>query len=130
MATVKHFVDNNQEDDRRLVSADVPQRAQWEIYYPAFAAAVDAGVAAVMCSYNRINSTYACQNAQTLSDLKVRSLVLTFPKCSMRSVAIKTTLAHCVAVNAHLERQLMSYAEPHGLRGIRNERLGRHSLHR
>ena len=74
MATMKHFVDNNQEQDRRLVSADVPQRAQWEIYYPAFAAGVAAGVAAVMCSYNRINSTYACQNAQTLSDLKVRRL--------------------------------------------------------
>lgn len=50
----------------------MPQRAQWEIYYPAFNAAVEAGVAAVMCSYNRINSTYACENPQTLSDLKER----------------------------------------------------------
>ncbi len=36
-------------------------------------AAVDAGVGSVMCSYNRINDTYACENEQTLSkDLKGR----------------------------------------------------------
>ncbi len=50
MATVKHFADNNQEFHRTSVSENVPQRAQWEIYYPAFKAAVDAGVVAVMCS--------------------------------------------------------------------------------
>ncbi len=33
---VKHFVDNNQEHDRTLVSANVGRRTQWEIYYPAF----------------------------------------------------------------------------------------------
>jgi beta-glucosidase len=37
---------------------------------PQFQAAVDAQVGAVMCSYNRINGTYACENPQTLSDLK------------------------------------------------------------
>eukprot|EP01111_Echinosteliopsis_oligospora_P008732 TRINITY_DN2471_c0_g1_i2.p1 TRINITY_DN2471_c0_g1~~TRINITY_DN2471_c0_g1_i2.p1 ORF type:complete len:693 (+),score=205.69 TRINITY_DN2471_c0_g1_i2:474-2552(+) len=72
MATVKHFVDNNQELNRTLTSANVPKRAQWEIYYPAFQAAVEAGVGAVMCSYNRINDTYACENSQTISDLKDR----------------------------------------------------------
>jgi hypothetical protein len=45
--------------------------AQWEIYYPAFKAAVDAGVATVMCSYNRINDTWACENDRTINkDLK------------------------------------------------------------
>jgi len=72
MATVKHYVDNNQEYHRSTVSENVPQRAQWEIYYPAFQAAVDAGVVAVMCSYNMINNTYACENSQTLYDLKER----------------------------------------------------------
>eukprot|EP01116_Phalansterium_solitarium_P024208 TRINITY_DN8802_c0_g1_i1.p1 TRINITY_DN8802_c0_g1~~TRINITY_DN8802_c0_g1_i1.p1 ORF type:complete len:673 (+),score=239.95 TRINITY_DN8802_c0_g1_i1:161-2179(+) len=72
IATVKHFVDNNQEDNRHLVSANVGERTQWEIYYPAFEAAVNAGVGAVMCSYNRINDSYACQNKNTLSDLKDR----------------------------------------------------------
>jgi beta-glucosidase len=72
MATVKHWVNNNQEDNRFQVSANLPDdRTQWEIYYPAFKAAVDAGVAAVMCSYNRINDTWACENDRTINkDLK------------------------------------------------------------
>jgi len=70
MANAKHFVDNNQETNRRKVSAQVSERAQWEIYYPPFQAAVDAGVLSVMCSYNKINGTYACENKKTLDDLK------------------------------------------------------------
>lgn len=31
---------------------------------------MDAGVGAVMCSYNRVNGTWACEQPQTLSDLK------------------------------------------------------------
>lgn len=34
---------------------------------PPFAAAVDAGVLSIMCSYNRINSTYSCENDETLN---------------------------------------------------------------
>lgn len=34
-----------------------------------FANAVHAGVSAVMCSYNRINGSYACQNSKTLNGL-------------------------------------------------------------
>jgi beta-glucosidase len=43
IATVKHFADNNQELNRTLTSANVDRRTQWEIYYPAFQAAIDAG---------------------------------------------------------------------------------------
>jgi beta-glucosidase len=71
IATVKHFVDNNQEDNRTVTSANVDERTQYEMYYPAFEAAIKVGVGAVMCSYNRINDTYACENDQTLNkDLK------------------------------------------------------------
>ena len=71
MATVKHFVLNNQEINRTLTSANVDERTQWEIYYPAFQAAVDEGVASAMCSYNRVNNVYACENSRTLkTDLK------------------------------------------------------------
>jgi beta-glucosidase len=73
IATVKHYVDNNQEYNRTTVSENVGMRAQFEIYYPAFKSAVDAGVGAVMCSYNLINNTYACENNETLNrDLKGR----------------------------------------------------------
>src|SRR4051812_15077781 len=69
MATVKHFVANNQEVLRSHINAVVSQRTLHEIYYPAFKMAVqDAGVGAVMCSYNRFNGTYACENAQELTD--------------------------------------------------------------
>jgi beta-glucosidase len=73
IAVAKHFVDNNQEYNRTTTSANVDARTQWEIYYPAFQAAVDAGVGSIMCSYNRINDTWACENYQTLTaDLKNR----------------------------------------------------------
>jgi beta-glucosidase len=71
MATVKHWSMNNQEADRLMVTANVDERTQWEIYYPAFQAAVDAGVGAVMCAYNKINNTYACENDKSINqDLK------------------------------------------------------------
>ena len=73
IATVKHYVQNNQETNRNSISANVDERTQWEIYYPPFEAAVDAGVLSVMCSYNKINDTWACENNSTLNkDLKSR----------------------------------------------------------
>ena len=71
-ACIKHFIDNSQELARWTVSENVPQRAQWELYYPAFQAAVDAGVGTAMASYNRVNNSYASANNQTLYDLKTR----------------------------------------------------------
>ncbi len=78
MAQVKHFAGNNQEIDRfgqplasTAVSDQVSERALQEIYYPAFRTAVRQGhVASVMCSYNRINTVYSCQNPKTLGQLK------------------------------------------------------------
>ena len=81
IANVKHFAANNQEGlgpqpppgtpigvgllGNRLVSnAVVDERTLREIYLPAFEAAVkEARVGSVMCSYNRVNGDYACQNA-------------------------------------------------------------------
>lgn len=70
IATAKHFIDNDQEWQRGTISINVDLRTNWEIYYQPFAAAAAVGVGAVMCSYNKINNTYACENEQTLSDLK------------------------------------------------------------
>jgi beta-glucosidase len=57
----------------------VDERTQWEMYYPPFQAAVDAGVLAVMCSYNKIQlggaaeGTFSCENPGSLQrDLKDR----------------------------------------------------------
>ena len=49
MANAKHFLNNNQETERMRSTSAVSERAQWELYLPPFAAAVDAGVASLMC---------------------------------------------------------------------------------
>jgi beta-glucosidase len=69
IATVKHYALNDQETDRTTDSSDASERTMQEIDLPAFEAAVKAGVGAVMCSYNRINSVYACQDPYTLRDV-------------------------------------------------------------
>ena len=69
MATVKHFAANNQETDRKTVSAEVDARALHEIYLPAFEAAVkEGGVWAVMCAYNRLDGVYACEHRGLLDN--------------------------------------------------------------
>jgi hypothetical protein len=47
-ATAKHYILNNQEHCRGNMSADVDERTIQEIYHPPFAAAVEAGVGAIM----------------------------------------------------------------------------------
>lgn len=74
IANAKHFINNNQEENRMLVSANVNDRVQFEMYYPPFQGAADAGVGSVMCAYNKINGTYACEDPRTLGHLKVRAL--------------------------------------------------------
>ena len=69
-ANVKHYVLNHQETDRMTTSAYVDDRSLFEVYYPPFEAAISAGVASLMCSYNRINGTHACNNPHTLGHLR------------------------------------------------------------
>jgi beta-glucosidase len=71
VATAKHFVGNEQETNRSDVDSRIDERTLHEIYYAPFEAAVNAGVGAVMCSYNRFNGAYACENPTALADLKV-----------------------------------------------------------
>ena len=71
-ACVKHLVLNSQEFERNSVSETASRRTLWELYYPPFQAAVDAGVGSAMCAYNRIRGAFACENAETLGDLKNR----------------------------------------------------------
>lgn len=70
IANVKHFINNNQETNRAYVSADLDDRTRWEMYMPPFLGAVEAGVWSAMCSYNRINGVYSCENNVTLGDFK------------------------------------------------------------
>lgn len=67
-ATVKHFICNDSEFERHTISSEVRERALREIYLVPFKAAVqEAGVWAVMASYNKVNGVYASENADTLT---------------------------------------------------------------
>lgn len=72
IATVKHYDANNQETNRGSIDEVVDNRTLHEIYQPPFRAAVNQGGAgAVMCSYNKVNHAYACENGPILNtDLK------------------------------------------------------------
>lgn len=62
-ACVKHFALNNQEDNRHTTNVIVDDRTLYEIYLPAFKAAVTEGGAwAVMGSYNLYDNRHACHN--------------------------------------------------------------------
>src|SRR3954452_19234956 len=68
VATVKHYIANSQENNRMTDSSDVDDRTLHEIYAAPYETAVrDGHAGSVMCSYNRINGAYACENANTLN---------------------------------------------------------------
>jgi beta-glucosidase len=83
VANAKHYVLNNQETNRNAVIADIDERTRFEMYYPVFKGASDAGVGSVMCSYNKIadhgsggssEGQWSCENPITLAhDLKVKT---------------------------------------------------------
>ncbi len=69
-ACVKHFALNNQEENRHTVDVAVDDRALYEIYLPAFKAAVQEGQAwSIMGAYNRYKGQWACHNQYLLNDI-------------------------------------------------------------
>ncbi|RKE05156.1 glycoside hydrolase family 3 C-terminal domain-containing protein [Streptomyces sp. TLI_171] len=69
-ASLKHFAANNTEHDRMRSSSDVAARPLREIYLRAFQQVVQqAQPWTVMCSYNRINGTYAAENRWMLTEV-------------------------------------------------------------
>jgi len=70
IVTLKHYIANSQETNRMTDSSDVDQRTLEEIYAPQYDTAIHQGGAmGVMCSYNRINSVYSCENPNTLKGI-------------------------------------------------------------
>lgn len=68
VATTKHFAANNQETDRTTINVKVNKRALYEIYFPAFKAAVqEAKTQAIMCAYNKLNGSYCSENDMLLN---------------------------------------------------------------
>jgi beta-glucosidase len=78
-ACTKHYIANEQEIMRNpntvdgatieAISTNIDDRTMHETYLWPFANAVRAGTASIMCSYQRINGSYGCQNSKTLNGL-------------------------------------------------------------
>ncbi|QIX00807.1 hypothetical protein AMS68_006324 [Peltaster fructicola] len=77
IATAKHWIGNEQEHFRQArewpvteaISSNIDDRTLHEIYAWPFAESVRAGVGSVMCSYNRVNNSGACQNSKLLNGI-------------------------------------------------------------
>lgn len=68
--SIKHFAANNQEFNRMSCSSNVDERTLREIYLPAFETAVKKSQPyTIMCSYNKINGTFASENSWLLTDV-------------------------------------------------------------
>jgi beta-glucosidase len=82
IACVKHFIANEQETNRnpfliglipglanQSVSSNVDDRTMHELYLWPFYDATRAEPGSIMCSYNRLNGSHACQNSKALNGL-------------------------------------------------------------
>ncbi|KAH6893132.1 beta-glucosidase-related glycosidase [Thelonectria olida] len=83
-ATAKHFIGNEQETQRNptfdsngtvtdviqeAISSNIDDRTMHELYLWPFANAAKANCASFMCSYQRLNGSYACENSKALNGL-------------------------------------------------------------
>ncbi len=67
---LKHYAVNDQDAGRIVANSIISKRAMRESDLLAFQIALkDSGAGAIMCSYNRINGTYACENSYILTDV-------------------------------------------------------------
>jgi beta-glucosidase len=67
---IKHYALNDQESGRNSVNITIGKRAARESDLLAFEIGVTQGhPAAVMCSYNRVNGDFACENKYLLTDV-------------------------------------------------------------
>ncbi|OLL28049.1 glycosyl hydrolase [Burkholderia sp. SRS-W-2-2016] len=70
IATIKHYMGNEQEHGRSGGNSQIDERTMRELYLLPFEiAARTAQPGSVMCSYNRVNGAYACENSHILNDV-------------------------------------------------------------
>jgi beta-glucosidase len=65
MAVAKHFIGF----DTAATNVWIDEQALHEVYLAPFEAAIEAGVAGIMCAYNHVNGPYACGNPATLTNI-------------------------------------------------------------
>ena len=70
LGDIKHYALNDQESGRNAVNITIDKRAARESDLLAFEIGLqDSDAAAVMCSYNRLDGVYACENKYLLTDI-------------------------------------------------------------
>jgi beta-glucosidase len=70
VSTAKHFALNDQETGRMVLDAQIDEAAFRESDLLAFEIAIETGhPGSVMCAYNRVGGTYACENPFLLTDV-------------------------------------------------------------
>jgi beta-glucosidase len=81
LACGKHYISYKQETQRNpstypnstteqeTISSNINNRTLHKLYLWPFYKGVKASMASIICSYNHINETYACQNSKTLNGL-------------------------------------------------------------
>jgi beta-glucosidase len=70
IATLKHYAGNQQETNRQTSSSNIDERTLRELYLLHFEIAVKEGdVGSVMCSYNKLDDVFACENQTLLNDI-------------------------------------------------------------
>lgn len=70
LGDIKHYALNDQESGRNAVNVNIDERSARESDLLAFEIGIqEADPAAVMCSYNRVNGDYACENKYLLTDV-------------------------------------------------------------
>ena len=70
IATIKHFVGNDQESYRVLSSSNIEMQTLMDVYIEPFYRPIkEANVGAVMCGYNAVNKVYNCENKFLLTDV-------------------------------------------------------------
>lgn len=68
--SLKHFLANNQEHRRMSTDEIIDERTLREIYLASFEGAIKGAKPwTIMCSYNKINGTYASENKRYLTDI-------------------------------------------------------------
>lgn len=77
IATIKHFIGNEQEHFRQswewglpnALSSNIDDRTLHELYLWPFQDSIKAGVGSVMCSYQMLNNSYSCGNSKLLNGI-------------------------------------------------------------
>ncbi|KAI5961853.1 bglE [Candida pseudojiufengensis] len=87
IASCRHLIGNEQEHFRQVgewddlnskndwdkletsISSNIGDRAMHEIYLWPFANVIKSGCGSIMCSYNQVNNTYACENSYLINYL-------------------------------------------------------------